>query len=110
MIVADDLRADVMSVYDGPVQTPNLQKLATRGVMFRRAVCGYPICHVSRSEILTGRSLVAEAASGGSIPLKESWTLLPQVMQQVGWQTVHLGKWQCQRHPAQCGYSQTAAI
>ena len=53
-IVADDLRADITSAYGGLVQTPNLNKLAARGCLFSRATCGYPICQVSRTEMLTG--------------------------------------------------------
>jgi hypothetical protein len=49
LVVADDLRADVTSVYRGPVKTPNLEALADRGSVFDRATCGYPICHVSRA-------------------------------------------------------------
>ena len=36
LIVADDLRAGVTSVYGGPVQTPNLEKLAEKGVRASR--------------------------------------------------------------------------
>ncbi|EOD26050.1 hypothetical protein EMIHUDRAFT_229441 [Emiliania huxleyi CCMP1516] len=35
--------------------TPNLQRLAARGVLFRRAYCQSPICNPSRSSFMTGR-------------------------------------------------------
>ena len=109
LIVADDLRADVMSVYGGPVPTPHLQRLADRGVQFRRATCGYPICHISRSEILTGRCLVKEAFSGASIPFARDWLLWPQQMAHAGWNTVHFGKWHVAGTPEQCGYRESSA-
>ncbi len=110
LIVADDLRADVMSVYGGPVATPRLTELAKRGCLFTRATCGYPICHVSRSEILTGRSLVAEAAPGKAIEFDPAWALWPRVMQQAGWTTVYSGKWHVQGTPGSRGYDTTAAL
>lgn len=109
-IVADDLRADVMSVYGGPVKTPHLEKLAGRGCLFRRATCGYPICHVSRTEMLTGRSVVAEASSGKVIQFKPEWMLWPQVMRQAGWHTVHSGKWHVEGTPWTRGYAATSGL
>ena len=109
-IVADDLRADVMSVYGGPVKTPHLERLAARGCLFRRATCGYPICHVSRTEFLTGRSVVAEAAGGKAVPFRPEWALWPQVMQQAGWHTIHAGKWHVEGTPWTRGYAETDAL
>jgi arylsulfatase A-like enzyme len=110
VIVADDLRADVMSAYGGPVQTPHLEQLAARGCRFVRASCGYPICHVSRTELLSGRSVVAEAAAGKAIPFKPEWALWPQTMRQAGWHTVHLGKWHVEGSPWTRGYVETGAL
>lgn len=109
-IVADDLRADVMSVYGGPVKTPNLEALAARGSLFRRATCGYPICHISRTEMLTGRSVVAEASTGKAVPFQPQWALWPQVMRRAGWHTVHLGKWHVEGTPWNRGYVETVAL
>ncbi len=110
VFVADDLRADVMSVYGGPVSTPNLDKLAARGCRFQRATCGYPICHVSRTELLTGRSVVVEASAGVHVPFKPAWALWPHTMRQAGWHTVHAGKWHVEGSPSTCGYAETVAL
>ncbi len=109
-IVADDLRGDVLSAYGGPVPTPNLDRLATRGCRFDRIVCGYPICHVSRTETLTGRVMVAEAAEGKAIPFQPEWSLWPEVMRQSGWDTVHTGKWHVRGKPTELGYERTEAL
>jgi arylsulfatase A-like enzyme len=109
-IVADDLRADVLSAYGGPVKTPNIDKLAERGVLFRRATCGYPICHVSRSEMLSGRCLVTEASPGKVIPFKPEWAIWPEVMKKAGWHTVHAGKWHVEGSPWTRGYVATAGL
>ncbi|MBW3624830.1 MAG: sulfatase [Armatimonadetes bacterium] len=38
------------------VSTPNLQRLAEAGVLFRQAVCAAPTCSPSRAALLTGQS------------------------------------------------------
>ena len=53
-IMADDLRPDLAS-YESPTLTPNLDRLAKRGVQFQRAYCQQAVCNPSRSSMLTGR-------------------------------------------------------
>ena len=110
LIVADDLRADILEVYGGPVATPHLKQLVDRGVRFSRATCGYPICHVSRTELMTGRSVVKEAAGGKAIPFAADWAIWPQVMQEAGWRTVHAGKWHVAGTPWTRGYQETSGL
>ena len=53
-IICDDLNCD-MSVYGHPqVKTPNLEKLAARGVRFKNAHCQYPLCGPSRASFMAG--------------------------------------------------------
>jgi hypothetical protein len=40
---------------DSRVRTPNLSRLARRGVCFRHAYCGSPVCAPSRASLMTGR-------------------------------------------------------
>lgn len=40
---------------DVPVRTPNLERLAARGVYFRNAYCGSPLCAPGRASMATGR-------------------------------------------------------
>jgi arylsulfatase A-like enzyme len=110
LIVADDLRADVTSVYGGPARTPNLESLAARGSVFDRATCGYPICHVSRAELITGRCLVTEASTGRLVPFRPEWTLWPEAMRRAGWHTVHSGKWHVEGTPRTRGYETTSRL
>jgi len=41
--------------YGHPVPTPNIQRLADQGVLFREAFCAAPTCSVSRACLLTGQ-------------------------------------------------------
>ena len=54
-IVVDDMN-DWISLLDpeAPIKTPNLERLAQRGMLFRRAYCASPACNPSRAATLTG--------------------------------------------------------
>ena len=51
--------------YGHAIETPNLQRLAEEGVLFRQAFCGNPTCSASRACLLTGQC----AHSNGMIGL-----------------------------------------
>lgn len=54
VIVVDTLRGDHLSCAGGPVETPNLDALAARGVRFSRARAHIPITGPSHSSLFTG--------------------------------------------------------
>ena len=53
LIMADDLRPAMGCYGDKQAKTPNLDRLAARGVMFDRAFVQYPVCNPSRTSMLT---------------------------------------------------------
>ena len=50
--------------YGQPVPTPNLQRLASEGILFRQAFSGAPTCSPSRAALLTGQSAHASGMLG----------------------------------------------
>ncbi|MCB1339497.1 MAG: sulfatase-like hydrolase/transferase [Pseudooceanicola sp.] len=70
-IMFDQLRWDYLSCYGHPhLNTPNIDRLAAKGVRFNRATIQSPICGSSRMSTYTGRYVHSHGASWNGIPLK----------------------------------------
>ncbi len=53
-IIADDLNCDLGAYGNENVYTPNIDKLAEKGVLFENAHVQYPLCGPSRASLMTG--------------------------------------------------------
>src|SRR5262245_9884624 len=94
-IIADDLNND-LGCYGNPVvQSPNIDRLAARGVRFDRAWCQYPVCNASRTSFLSGRGPDTNATVDNSTPtrthLKDA-VMLPEHFRHNGYTTIKVGK------------------
>lgn len=54
-IVVDDLRTNLGCFGDPVAVTPHLDRLAARGMVFKRAYCQIAVCNPSRASVMTGR-------------------------------------------------------
>lgn len=53
-IMVDDLRPE-LNIYDKDhIKSPNIDKLASNGITFKRAYCNVPVCGASRASLLSG--------------------------------------------------------
>jgi len=101
-IVLDDVGFSAVNCYGGPVETPNIDRVAAAGVRFTQWHTT-ALCSPTRSCLLTGRNhtrnsmaCITEAAAGfpngsGTIPPENG--MLSEILGEQGWNTYIVGKW-----------------
>jgi arylsulfatase A-like enzyme len=92
-LFTDDQRADTIGALGHPhVQTPHLDELVRRGMVFRNAYClggnSPAVCLPSRNMVLSGRTYFRW--EGGQAPATDR--TFPAVMKAAGYETYHHGK------------------
>ncbi len=94
LITADQFRWDALGCMGDPViQTPHLDRLASRGTLFDNAFSPDPICVPARASIMTGNyPQVCTGCTGNSGRIREGQPLLPELLKTVGYRTYALGK------------------
>jgi iduronate 2-sulfatase len=94
-VVADDLRDTIGCYGNKTVQTPNVDRLAARGVRFERAYVQYPVCNPSRSSFLTGLRPDQTGVTDNTTLLRSKRpdvVTLPQLFRQHGYYAAAFGK------------------
>src|SRR5258705_3846659 len=95
LIVADDLNNSLGCFGNSVVQSPNIDRIARRGVRFERAYCQYPVCNPSRTSLLTGlRPEKTGVMTNGTHPTPDSHDppLLPRFLRDSGYFSARVGK------------------
>jgi arylsulfatase A-like enzyme len=91
----DDQRDTTLGCMGDPiVQTPTIDRLAERGVLFRNAFVTTSICASSRACVMTGLTERTHGYNFGKPPVAESFTRAsyPAVLRQAGYRTGFFGK------------------
>lgn len=95
-IQCDQLNAKALNCYGGPVPTPNLDWLASRGVRFTNAICSTPTSSPSRASTVTSL-YTHQHGVVQNIPklpgITEQDITTDKILHENGWDTHQYGKW-----------------
>ena len=100
-ILADDLGYGDLSCYgQKKFSTPNIDKLASQGMLFTQHYSGSTVCAPSRSALLTGMHTGHTVIRGnkeimpeGQYPIPDNTYTLAEAMKKAGYTTGAFGKW-----------------
>ena len=97
-IFTDDHASHAISAYAEPGRpklndTPNLDRIANEGMLFRNCFCTNSICGPSRAVILTGKHSHLNGFLQNGNRFDATQQVFPRLLQQVGYQTAVIGKW-----------------
>ncbi|UCD30336.1 MAG: sulfatase [Planctomycetota bacterium] len=94
-IAVDDLRPELGCYGVTGIKSPNIDKLAREGTLFKRAYCQQAVCSPSRTSLLTGRrpdtTKIYDLSTHFRLFIPEVVTL-PQYFKQHGYHSQALGK------------------
>lgn len=95
-IFADDHSFQTISAYGHPISklapTPNIDRLAQRGMIFRESFVENSISAPSRATLLTGKYSHQHNQRTLAAGLDSSLTWFPEILQQSGYHTALIGK------------------
>jgi len=95
-LLADDLRFNTLGFMgDRIVQTPHLDRLASRGIVFRNAFVTTSICASSRASIFAGQWMLRHGIEDFQTAFTpEAWRqTYPAVFREAGYRTGFIGKY-----------------
>lgn len=89
----DEMRADALACYGNPVtRTPNFDRLARSGTLFRNCHVQYPVCAASRCSLLTGLPTSATGHRGFADLIQPDEPNMLGLLRQAGYDTFFFGK------------------
>ncbi len=92
-IMCDQLRWDYLSCYGHPhLHTPNIDRLAEKGVRFTNAYVQSPVCGPSRMSCYTGRYCHSHGSTWNGFPLRVGEPTLGDHLREIGVTPALVGK------------------
>ena len=94
-LVSDDLNVDLACYGHPQVQTPNIDRLRERAMVFERAFAQYPLCNPSRNSFLSGLYPGSNGCLSNGANLRDTApdvVTLPQLFKNNGYRAISTGK------------------
>lgn len=92
-IMSDDHGYQAISAYNNKlIETPNIDRIAKKGMLFTNACVTNSICAPSRATILTGKHSHMNGKVDNEAPFDTNNVTFPQLLQKAGYQTAMFGK------------------
>ncbi len=105
LLFPDQMRAEAMGCMGNPdVKTPNLDRMAKEGMLFRRTYANTPVCCPARAILLTGTYPHVNGMVANDLRLRESEVTIAEILRDAGYRTGFIGKWHLDGGPRLPGY------
>jgi choline-sulfatase len=99
-IISDDHSLQTIDTYSGSYgTTPNIDRIAKEGAVFRNAFVTNSICAPSRAVLLTGKYSHINGHRDNRSTFDSFQDVFPRRLQQGGYQTAWIGKWHLENYP-----------
>ena len=93
IIMADDCTFNDLSLYGGKnAKTPNINKLASEGLVFDKAYLAEAMCQPCRSELFTGKYPISNGCAWNHSSSRPKIKSVPQYLREIGYRVGLSGK------------------
>ncbi|HDP35743.1 MAG TPA: hypothetical protein ENN29_11620 [Candidatus Hydrogenedentes bacterium] len=107
ILMSDEHNPKFTSLHGHPLlETPNLERLASRGTLFENGYCPSPLCMPSRSAFMSGRHVHDIQCYNNCNAIRQEHPSYGAVLREQGVHTVHAGKTDVYRPSPELGFSE----
>lgn len=100
IIFSDDHALQAISAYGSPyIKTPNIDRLAKEGALYKNMFCTNSLCAPSRATLLTGKYSHKNGHKDNLTKFNAGQDMYPKYLQEAGYQTGWIGKWHLEATP-----------